>query len=84
MRNVATCLTCGEVLVSAHRHDFKCCGCPTETRIYVDGGDEYVRRLWGAAARWADSDNGEGAIAPQCYQQPRHCTPRLFGEDLED
>jgi hypothetical protein len=36
-----TCLECGEVLVSEHRHDYKTCSCPNETMI--DGGDAYVR-----------------------------------------
>ena len=36
-----TCLECGEVLVSEHRHDYKTCSCPNETMI--DGGNEYVR-----------------------------------------
>jgi hypothetical protein len=37
----ATCLECGEVLVSEHRHDYKTCSCPNETMI--DGGNDYVR-----------------------------------------
>lgn len=36
-----TCLECGEVLVSQHRHDYKTCSCPNETM--VDGGNAYVR-----------------------------------------
>jgi hypothetical protein len=36
-----TCLECGEVLVSEHRHDYKTCSCPNETMI--DGGNAYVR-----------------------------------------
>ena len=36
-----TCLECGEVLVSEHRHDYKTCSCPNETM--VDGGNAYVR-----------------------------------------
>ena len=36
-----TCLECGEVLVSEHRHDYKTCSCPNETMI--DGGNDYVR-----------------------------------------
>lgn len=36
-----TCLSCGEVLISEHRHDYKTCSCPNETM--VDGGNDYVR-----------------------------------------
>lgn len=36
-----TCLECGEVLVSYHRHDYKTCSCEQETMI--DGGSEYIR-----------------------------------------
>lgn len=36
-----TCLECGEVLISEHRHDYKTCSCPNETMI--DGGNAYVR-----------------------------------------
>jgi hypothetical protein len=36
-----TCLECGKVLVSEHRHDYKTCSCPNETMI--DGGNAYVR-----------------------------------------
>lgn len=36
------CLSCGKVLISYHRHDYKTCGCPQETT--VDGGQiDYVR-----------------------------------------
>lgn len=33
------CLSCGVILVSLHRHDFKACACGN----YIDGGDDYVR-----------------------------------------
>jgi hypothetical protein len=36
-----TCLECGEVLVSYHRHDYKTCSCEQGTMI--DGGLEYLR-----------------------------------------
>lgn len=36
-----TCLDCGEILVSQHRHDYKTCSCPNETMI--DGGNDYIR-----------------------------------------
>lgn len=36
------CLSCGKVLISYFRHDYKTCGCPQETMI--DGGQiDYVR-----------------------------------------
>lgn len=42
-RNAVKCLSCGEVLESKHRHDFRCCGCYNETAC--DGGLDYQRIL---------------------------------------
>jgi hypothetical protein len=39
--NSVTCLSCNEVLVSHHRHDYKTCGCVNLTM--VDGGTAYQR-----------------------------------------
>lgn len=50
--NKVTCLTCGEVIESLHRHDFRSCSCPEETQVSVDGGKDYERRLYGPKAKW--------------------------------
>jgi hypothetical protein len=39
--NRIQCKSCGEVLTSYHRHDYKTCGCENETM--VDGGTAYQR-----------------------------------------
>ncbi len=39
--NVIKCLSCGTVLVSNYRHDFKQCGCKNGT--FIDGGHDYLR-----------------------------------------
>ena len=39
--NAVKCLSCGEVLVSYHRHDYKTCSCQNGTA--VDGGVSYQR-----------------------------------------
>lgn len=39
--NRVQCKSCGEVLTSYHRHDYKTCGCWNETM--VDGGTDYQR-----------------------------------------
>ena len=39
--NRVQCKSCGEVLTSHHRHDYKTCGCENETM--VDGGTDYQR-----------------------------------------
>jgi hypothetical protein len=39
--NRAGCRSCGDVIESTHRHDFKTCRCGD---ISVDGGEEYCRR----------------------------------------
>ena len=39
--NIIECLSCGTVLVSFDRHDFKQCKCLNET--FIDGGYDYLR-----------------------------------------
>ena len=39
--NSVQCLSCKEVLISHHRHDYKVCGCDNQTM--VDGGTAYQR-----------------------------------------
>ena len=52
--NGVECLICGEIIVSTHRHDFRSCRCPGESRVCVDGGQEYRRRGWGKGSQWRD------------------------------
>lgn len=40
--NMAECLNCRQILVSANRHDYRTCECENETM--VDGGTAYLRR----------------------------------------
>lgn len=42
IQNAALCLSCGDIIVSKHRHDFVECTCGA---ISVDGGQEYLRRV---------------------------------------
>lgn len=41
IQNAVSCLSCGDFIVSKHRHDFVTCTCGS---ISVDGGQEYLRR----------------------------------------
>lgn len=41
--NMAECEECGTLLHSKHRHDFVGCECPQESRLYIDGGNDYVK-----------------------------------------
>lgn len=41
MRNLAKCKRCGDIIESKSVHDFQMCSCGS---IFVDGGDEYLRR----------------------------------------
>ena len=41
IKNAAKCKTCGEVIESTYRHDFKTCSCG---KVSVDGGKDYIRR----------------------------------------
>ena len=42
IQNAASCLGCGDFIVSKHRHDFVTCTCGA---ISVDGGQAYLRRV---------------------------------------
>lgn len=42
VENTVVCLSCGDKIVSKHRHDFVTCTCGS---ISVDGGQEYLRRI---------------------------------------
>ena len=42
VQNAVICLSCGDTIVSKHRHDFVTCTCGT---ISVDGGQSYLRRV---------------------------------------
>lgn len=42
VQNAVSCLSCGDLIVSKHRHDFVTCTCGA---ISVDGGQEYLRRV---------------------------------------
>lgn len=52
IRNSARCLDCDDEIESLHRHDFKYCKCGN---VAVDGGDEYLRRVYKSGARWEDT-----------------------------
>jgi len=51
-RNSALCLSCNTEIESVHRHDFKYCKCGN---IAVDGGHEYLRRVYAPGALWRDT-----------------------------
>ena len=42
IQNAVTCMSCGDFIVSKHRHDFVTCTCGS---ISVDGGQAYLRRV---------------------------------------
>lgn len=42
-RNAARCLSCGRVVESTYRHDYRQCKCG---KIAVDGGLVYVKRRY--------------------------------------
>jgi hypothetical protein len=49
--NSIQCLECGDVIFSAHRHDYKECGCGA---CAVDGGMEYLRIMAAGGARYKE------------------------------
>jgi len=42
VENTVVCLSCGDKIVSKHRHDFVTCTCGA---VSVDGGQSYLRRV---------------------------------------
>ena len=41
VKNCIKCKSCGDIIISTHRHDFKRCSCG---RVAVDGGYDYLKR----------------------------------------
>lgn len=55
LSNQILCNNCGETPWSAHRHDFVQCGCVREAeRVCVDGGMDYLRRVFGPESDWME------------------------------
>lgn len=62
--NAVQCLTCHTTIRSKTVHDFCGCGCASEdTRVYVDGGEDYRRRVYGGRARWREVLE-DGTVGP--------------------
>lgn len=49
--NQAKCRWCGDVIYSAHVHDYVTCTCES---IIVDGGNEYLRHGWNKSTDFID------------------------------
>lgn len=41
IKNCVKCKSCGDIIISTPRHDFKRCSCG---RVAVDGGHDYLKR----------------------------------------
>jgi hypothetical protein len=55
LSNQVRCNHCGEEPWSGHRHDFVGCSCPNrEDQVFVDGGMDYLRRVFGKTADYTD------------------------------
>jgi hypothetical protein len=57
--NGVECLICSTTIISVHVHDFVSCLCPEETRVSVDGGQEYKKRAYNSNSHWKDLFTGE-------------------------
>jgi len=53
VQNAVSCNSCGDMIVSKHRHDFVTCTCGA---ISVDGGQAYLRRVGGNLEKEAFAD----------------------------
>lgn len=43
IKNCIKCKSCGDIIISTHRHDFKRC---SYGRVAVDGGYDYLKRCF--------------------------------------
>lgn len=53
VQNAVSCNSCGDMIISKHRHDFVTCTCGA---ISVDGGQAYLRRVGGNLEKEAFAD----------------------------
>lgn len=51
---VLRCEHCKGVIVSQHRHDMNGCRCPEDQRVFIDGGQDYLRIMWGKLAKFTE------------------------------
>lgn len=56
IRNSARCFSCGDEIVSRHRHDYVTCTCGA---LAVDGGTSYLRRIF-VDQQWENTSITEG------------------------
>lgn len=76
-RNAVHCNHCDTTIESLHRHDFRRCRCTDDdTAVWVDGGFDYTRRMWGDHANYTEID--EEYVEPE-VPFLEHTTIRLQG-----
>jgi hypothetical protein len=79
VQNAVNCLSCGDLIVSKHRHDFVTCTCGA---VSVDGGQEYLRRVGDFAnavdLSWSLSDELYRACA-DAVEEARNTGRNKFG-----
>ena len=79
IQNAVSCLSCGDFIFSAHRHDFVTCTCGS---ISVDGGQEYLRRVGaldaGVDMSWSLPDDVYRECA-EAVEQAKETNRNKFG-----
>lgn len=65
LSNQIKCNKCGDVIYSAHVHDFKTCSCGA---VSVDGGMDYLRRC----GDWKDMEDMSILITDKLYKDLEH------------
>jgi hypothetical protein len=79
VQNAVNCLSCGDLIISKHRHDFVTCTCGA---VSVDGGQEYLRRVGDFAnavdLSWSLSDELYRACA-DAVEQAKETNRNKFG-----
>lgn len=62
IQNAVSCMSCGDLIVSKHRHDFVTCTCGA---ISVDGGQAYLRRV----GDFANAVDHSWSLPDELYRQ---------------
>ena len=62
IRNSARCLLCTMEIESKDRHDFRSCRCGA---LSVDGGKDYLRRLYKEDDQWEETSKIEEVPDPE-------------------
>lgn len=81
--NAIQCLTCNDIAVSYHRHDYKPCKCG---KVAADGGLDYLRRTYSGPFKDISKDSNEGfeVIREYFYRYNRYTNSYVKLKDISN